>query len=122
MTDINMENMFRQFEKHLDKRLDRIEDVLTVLNTDNKENSRKIAEHNILISQNRADLNNLGSATRDAEIRFMCENKEHHDEFFNRLKRIDERLNKLMGAIIIVPFFLTAIYFLINFILGNRFV
>jgi hypothetical protein len=115
----DFEILFKQFEKHIDGRLDRIENALTILNSDNRENSKRIAEHNILIAQNKIDLDNLGALQRAGEKTCQTENSAQHKKLFEKVDKIESDMAFFKGATFIIPFGLSALYFIINY-LGKK--
>ena len=108
------ELQLEKFEKHLDARLDRIESALSVLNTDNKRNSERIAEHNILIAQNKTDVDAMGKITRDMHLKCSADNRNHHEILFTRLGKVENEISFYKGAVFLVPLILSGIYFFIN--------
>jgi len=116
MSDSNFEILFKQFEKHIDSRLDRIESALTILNSDNKENSKQIAEHNILIRQNKFDIDSIGDSVRNNEKKCQTSNSSEHSKLFEKVDKLENEMSFFKGATFIIPFVLTLIYFLINYL------
>lgn len=113
------EAQLKQFEKHIDERLDRIESALSVLNTDNKRNSERIAEHNILIAQNKSDVDAVGKLSRDMHLNCSADNRNHHDIIFTRLGKVENDISFYKGAVFLVPLILSGIYFFINLYVGR---
>ena len=107
-------HQLKQLEKHIDNRLDRIESALSILNTDNKRNSEKIAEHNIRIQQNKEDLDALGKISRDMHMNCSKDNDNMHQIIFTRVEKLENGFSFYKGAVFVMPFVVGIIYFFIG--------
>lgn len=102
--DQNFEILFKQFEKHLDSRLDRIESALSILATDNRENTKKVFEHEVKIEQNKIDIDKIANNVR-----------AKNDTYDNKIDRIENTLGKYTGALIVISFVFSLAFFILNY-------
>ena len=115
-----IEIKLEQFEKHFDRRFDNLENAISILASESKENTKKIIEHNILISQNQIDIRGIGELTRNHEKSCQVENSAQHKKLFEKVDRLENDFSFYRGAIFLIPFILTALYFFINLYLSKK--
>jgi len=111
---------FDQNEKHIDSRLDKLESALSILNSDNRENSKRIAEHSILIAQNKSDIDNLASNIRNSEKSCQTSNNDQHKKLFDKVDKIEQSMAFFRGALFLIPFILTLVYFFLNLYISKK--
>ena len=95
MPDSTIEIKLDNFFVHIDKRFDNIESALAILTMENKENSRKIIEHSILIGQNKIDIDRVGEYTRIHEKNCQVENMSQHKKLFEKVDAIEKDITKI---------------------------